>query len=60
MVIGKRQAFGIIMGAHNGEHGAEDFFLIDAHILGDVVEQAAAHVIAVLIALQLEVTAIDF
>src|ERR1700712_3109195 len=48
----------IVVSAHYREHRTEDFFLVDAHVLGDVVEQAAAHVKTVLIALHLEAASI--
>jgi hypothetical protein len=45
--------------ADHGEHRAEDLVLVDPHVLGDVVEQAAADEEAVLVALHLEVAAVD-
>ena len=49
----------VILGAHHREHGAENLFLVDAHVGLHLVEQAAAHEVAVLVALELEVAAID-
>src|SRR4029079_1875784 len=59
VVIGKREALFIGFGAHHREHRTEDLFLVDAHVLGYVVEQRAAEEEAVLIALHLEATAVD-
>src|SRR3546814_6461169 len=47
------------LGAHHAQHRAKDLFLVDLHRRLDVVEQAAAHEIAVLVALQLEPAAVD-
>ncbi len=47
------------MGAHYREHRAEDLFLVDPHVFRHIVEQAAAHIKTVLIALHLEAAAID-
>ena len=51
MVVGERETLMEALGAHHGEHGAEDLLLVDAHVLGHIVEQATAHVEAVLVAL---------
>ena len=47
------------IGTDDGEHGAEDLFLVDLHVGRHVVEQRAADEIAVLIALELDAAAID-
>src|SRR5690606_42136032 len=52
MIVRQGQRFLVILGAHDRENRAKDFFLVDAHVLGHMVEQAAAHVEAVFIALQ--------
>ncbi len=59
MVHGKAERLFIVLGAHRGQDGSEDFFFVDVHVLGDVVEQVRADEKAVLIALQVEVAAID-
>src|SRR3990172_6815958 len=51
--------FLVVLGAYHGEHGPEDFLLVDAHMRLHVVEQTAAHEIAVLVALHLEAAAVD-
>src|SRR5439155_7245921 len=56
---GEAQRLLVILGAHHREHGAENFLLVDAHYGRDLVEQAAAHEEAVLVALHLEAAAID-
>ena len=58
MVGWQAQSLVVVMRAHHREHRAEDFFLVDPHVLGDVVEQTTAHIESVLIALHLEATAI--
>src|SRR5262249_56986469 len=44
---------------HDREHRAEDFLLINAHLGRHLVEQAAAHEEAALVALQLEAATVD-
>src|SRR4030081_1509720 len=60
VVIG-RQAEGlvVVVRAHHREHRSKNLFLVDPHVFRHIVEQAAAHVKTVLIALHLEVSAID-
>ena len=52
---------GVLVGrrTHHRQNGAEDLFLVDAHVGGHMVEQTTAHVEAVLIALHLEAAAVD-
>ena len=45
--------------AHHAEHRPEDFLLVDAHVGRDIVEQASAEEKAVLVALQLQIAAVD-
>src|SRR5690606_27862224 len=45
--------------ADDREDGAKNLVLVDAHIRLDIVEQRAAYIIAVLIALEPEAAAID-
>ena len=45
--------------SHHAQHRAEDFFLIDAHVGGDLVEQAAAEIEAVGVRGNTDVAAID-
>ena len=59
MIVRQSQRFLVVLGAHDRENRTEDFFLVDAHVFGHVVEQATTHVEAIFIALHLEVTAID-
>src|SRR6266849_3130420 len=49
----------VVLSPHHAEHRAENLFFVDAHVRRHLVEQAAAHEVAVLIALQLESAAID-
>src|SRR5262249_14199604 len=56
---GEPHCFFIVFGAHDREHRPEYFLLVDSHRRLDLVEQAAAHEVAVLVALQLEAAAID-
>ena len=55
----KVEGFLVVLGANDGQDRAEDFGLVDFHVRRDVVEQAAADEIAVLVALELEVAAVD-
>src|SRR6266550_3469826 len=55
---GKPHGFFVVLRAHHREHRPKNLFLVDTHVRLHVVEQAAAHEIAVLIALELEVTPI--
>src|ERR1700676_2652876 len=59
MVGRQRQRLLVVMRAHHREHRAKNLLLVDPHVLGHVVEQAAAHIEPVLIALHFEVTAVD-
>src|SRR5690349_6085374 len=59
VVVGELQAFLIALGSHHRKHGSKDLFLVDAHVGRHLVEQAAAHVKAVLVTLQAEVAAVD-
>src|SRR5258708_8334579 len=59
MIGWQRQRLLVIVGAHHREHRSENLFLVHAPVLGDAVDQAAAHVEAVFIALHLEAAAID-
>src|SRR5271169_5494517 len=49
----------VILGAHDGEDGTENLLLVDAHLGRHLVEQTAAHEIALLIALELKAAAVD-
>src|SRR6201996_6339961 len=44
VVVAEAQRLVVARRAHHREHGSENLFLINAHVLGDVVEQAAAHI----------------
>src|SRR3954464_4623719 len=44
--------------SHHREARAKNLFLVDPHVLRDVVEQAAAHVKPVLVALHFEAAAV--
>ena len=46
-------------GAHHRQHRPEDLVLVDLHVGAHMVEQAAAHEVALLVALQLQATAVD-
>ena len=59
MFGGEAQRLLVILGAHHREHRPENFLLVDAHYGRDLVEQAAAHEEAVLVALHLEAAAVD-
>src|SRR6202012_1865675 len=48
-----------VLGAHDREDWAENLFLVDFHVGGHLVEQAAADEIAVLVTLEFEVSAVD-
>src|SRR3546814_223128 len=54
----KLQRLAVILGAHHREHRSEDLFLVDIHVGGHTVEQAAADEEAVLIALHGEAAAV--
>src|SRR5579883_2074582 len=58
MIRRQRQRLLVIMRANDRQHRAEDLLLVDAHVLGDVIEQAAAEIEAVLVALHLEAAAV--
>src|SRR5580692_3627598 len=49
----------VILGADHRQDGSENLFLVDRHVRLDVVEQAAADEIALLVALELEIAAVD-
>src|SRR5208337_1576723 len=59
MVVTEAERFRIVVRAHDRQHGAKNLFLVDAHVLGDMVEEAAAHVEAALVALHLEAAPVD-
>ena len=59
MIITQAQSFFISFGPQHTEHGPEDFFLIDTHIFGDIIEQCAAQEITIFIALHFKATAIN-
>src|SRR6478672_7146819 len=59
VLAGKRQGFLEAGGADDLQHGTEDLFLVGLHLGRDVVEQRRADEIAVLVALQGEVAAVD-
>ncbi|MDT4866016.1 hypothetical protein FQZ97_1008490 [compost metagenome] len=59
MFIRQSQCFLVGLGANDRKNRTEDFFLIDAHVRRDIVEQATTHVEAIFITLHLEVTTID-
>ena len=42
MFVGQGECFFEAVGSDDAEHGAEDFFGVDAHVSGDVVEEAGA------------------
>ena len=54
------QLHGIVKAAdpHYAEHWPKDLFLVNAHVSGDVIEQAATHKIAILMASDGQATAI--
>src|SRR6185295_9619302 len=56
---GKLQRLLVVLGAHHRKHRAENLLLVDAHVRRHLVEQTAAHEEALLVALQLEATAVD-
>src|SRR5215831_10080161 len=56
---GKPQRLFVVLGAYDRQHRPEDLLLVDAHVGRHLVEQAAAHEEAVLVALQLEAAAVD-
>src|SRR6266849_10137073 len=51
--------FLVVLGPHHTNHRAENLFLVDPHVRRHLVEQAAAHEVAVLIALQFESAGIE-
>ena len=57
--MGRRERLVVVLGAHHREHRPEDLLLVDAHLGLHFVEEAAAHVEAVLVALHLEVAPVD-
>src|SRR3954470_11202612 len=59
MVRRQCQRFLVVVRAHHRQHGAEYFFLVNTHVLGDVVEQRTAEIEALFVALHLEATAVD-
>ena len=59
VVHGEAQRLLVGLRAHGREDRAEDLLLVDRHVLGDVVEQARADEVAVLVALHLEAAAVD-
>src|SRR5215813_3328581 len=60
IVLGRKpQRLLIVLGAHDREHRTENLLLVDAHVRRHLVEQAAAHEEAMLVALQLEAAAVD-
>src|SRR5215831_15466332 len=56
---GKPHRLLVVLGAHYRQHRPENLFLVDAHVGRDMIEQTTAHEMATLIALQLEVAAVD-
>ncbi len=54
MIVGELQPFGIVVRTNDRKHRSKDLFFINAHRWLDLVEQASAHIEAVLIALHLE------
>src|SRR5262249_47389689 len=56
---GKSQRLLVVLGANDREHRAEDFLLVNAHAGRHLVEKAAAHEEAILVALQFEIAAVD-
>ncbi len=59
VVVGELDRIFVVRRAHHRKHGPEDLFLVDAHVGRHLVEQAAAHVVAVLVALHGEAAAVD-
>ena len=59
MVGGQAHRLLVILGAHHRKHRPENLLLVDRHMGLDLVEQAAADEVAVLVALQLEAAAVD-
>ena len=51
VVVDELQRLGEVGHAHAGQHGAEDFFLVDSHLGGHVVKQRAAEPEAIAAAL---------
>ena len=47
------------LGTHDAQYRAEDLFLVDTHVLRDVVEQARAQEEAVFVTFDDEVAAVD-
>ncbi|MNL44864.1 hypothetical protein D3C87_1674660 [compost metagenome] len=58
MGIDQRHRFGKVMHTHHRQHRTEDLFLVDRHIGLDVVEQRAADIEAVLMAINLVAAAV--
>ena len=59
VIVAELQGVFIGIRAHHRQDRAEDLFLVDAHVRRHMVEEAAAEIIAVLIALHLEAAPID-
>lgn len=59
MVVDEFQAFGEIVDPDTRQYRAEDFFAVDFHLRGHVVEQASSEPEAVLVALDREAAPID-
>src|SRR3954468_18233654 len=59
MLRRQRQRFLVVVRAHHREHRAKDLFLVDPHVLGDVVEQRTTEIETFLVALHLETAAVD-
>jgi len=59
VLVDQRDGLGEVLGAHAGEHRAEDLFPVDAHGRRHVVEQRAAGEEAVLVAGHLQAAAVD-
>jgi len=54
VVIHQLQALGGVLGAHYTQHGAKDLLLVDFHVGRHVVEQAAAEMKALFMALRMK------
>src|SRR5690349_9192539 len=59
VVAGKRHRLIEILGARDLQNGSENFFLIGFHLRLDAIEQRAAEIKSLLVALHLEATPID-
>jgi len=59
VVIAQAERLVVAAGADDRQHRTEDLFRVDAHVLGHLIEQAAADVETVLVALHREATAVD-